>query len=225
MCGRFTLNTTGREIARQFGLDYEIDIAPRYNIAPTQESTVVRVPDMGADREAPMLRWGLIPFWADDKKIGNRMINARSETVADKPAYRVAFSRRRCIVPASGFYEWKKTGDGKQPYYIHAADDGLLGFAGLWESWSDDETGESVESFTILTGEPNDKCADVHDRMPVILEPDDYGFWLDPGMKDKEALKDLVLQTYPSDALDLHPVSTHVNSPQNDDPTCIEPLD
>ena len=225
MCGRYTLNTTGREIAVQFDLEVELDISPRFNIAPTQDSPVIRQPDMAAPREPALLRWGLVPFWADDTSIGNRMINARSETVPDKPAYRAAFKKRRCVVPASGFYEWKKTDDGKQPHYIRRADEKLLGFAGLWERWTDDETGEVVESYTILTGEPNDLVADVHDRMPVILQPEDYGFWLDPAMKDKEALHDLVLQTYPADPLETFPVSTHVNKPTNDDPSCIEPVD
>lgn len=225
MCGRFTLDTTGREIARQFEVVNELELGPRYNIAPTQESPVVGLREAGADRKASLLRWGLVPFWADDPKIGNKMINARAETVADKPAFRAAFKRRRCVVPASGFYEWKPTDDGKQPYYIKRADDSLLGFAGLWEHWSDDETGESIDSFTILTGEPNDLLGEIHDRMPVILQPNDYGFWLDPENDDKEALQELVLQPYPSEQLEAYPVSTHVNSPQNDDPGCIEPLD
>lgn len=225
MCGRFTLNTTRREIARQFELDVELEIPSRYNIAPTDDSPIVRLPDMAASREAAFLRWGLVPFWADDPSIGNRMINARSETVPDKPAYREAFESRRCVVPASGFYEWKKTDDGKQPHYIHPPDESLFGFAGLWERWNDDQTGEVIESFTILTGEPNDFVADVHDRMPVILDPEDYAFWLDPALKDAEALHDLVRQTYPSDRLDAHPVSTHVNNPTNDDPSCIDPVE
>ncbi|MFB6350991.1 MAG: SOS response-associated peptidase, partial [Bradymonadaceae bacterium] len=160
MCGRFTLNTTGREIAVQFDLDAELEIPARYNIAPTDDSPIVRLPDMAAPREASFLRWGLVPFWADDPSIGNRMINARAETVPDKPSFRAAFKKRRCVVPASGFYEWKKTEDGKQPYYIRHADEQVLGFAGLWERWTDDHSGEVVESFTILTGEPNDLVAD-----------------------------------------------------------------
>jgi len=225
MCGRFTLNTTGREIAVQFDLETELEVRARYNIAPTDDSPIVRIPDMAAPREASFLRWGLVPFWADDPSIGNRMINARAETVPDKPAYRAAFEKRRCIVPASGFYEWKPADGGKQPYYIRRADEQLLGLAGLWERWTDDHSGEVVESFTILTGEPNELVADVHDRMPVILRPEDYDFWLDPAMKDKEALHELVLQTYPADPLETYPVSTHVNKPTHDDPSCIEPLE
>ncbi len=225
MCGRFTLNTTGGELARQFELEAEFEVSARYNIAPTDKSPVVRVPDLATPREAVFLRWGLVPFWADDPSIGNRMISARAETVPDKSAYRAAFQKRRCLVPASGFYEWKKTGDGKQPYYIRRTDEQLLGFAGLWERWSDDQSGEVVESFTILTGEPNDRVADLHDRMPVIVKSEDYDFWLDPAMKDKEALHELALETFPADPLEAYPVSTHVNKPTHDDPSCIEPLE
>lgn len=226
MCGRFTLNTTGREIARHFDLVEELEFAPRFNVAPTQNIPVVRVRDMEVGREASMLRWGLVPFWADDPSIGNRMINARAETVHEKNAYRVPFSRRRCIVPATGFYEWHDPGDGegKQPWYIRSADEEILGFAGLWEEWEDEETGEALETFTILTGEPNELVADIHDRMPVVLEPDDYALWIDPALKDKEALKELVRRIYPGKKLEAYPVSTHVNSPRNDDPRCIEPI-
>ena len=223
MCGRFTLDTTGAEIAAHFDLATQPDLQPRYNIAPTQQVPVVRLPSMEGQREAPRLRWGLVPFWADDTKIGNKLINARSETAHEKPSFRAAFARRRCLVPASGFYEWSKTDDGKQPYYIHAADDGLLGMAGLWERWTSEQTGEVVESFTILTGQPNETVEPLHHRMPVIVQPADYAFWLDPAMKDTEGLRDLVGQTYPADGLDAYPVSTHVNSPANDDPACIQP--
>jgi len=227
MCGRFTLNTTGREIAEYFGLGRELEFSPRFNIAPTQHVPVVRTPDLETGREAAAMHWGLIPFWADDPSIGNRMINARAETVDEKNSYRVPFSRRRCIVPATGFYEWQPTEGpgGKQPWYIRSAEESLLGFAGLWEQWEDEESGDEIESFTILTGEPNELVADVHDRMPVILDPDDYDFWLDPAMKDEEALKELAQTVYPGEALEAYRVSTHVNNPQNDDPDCLEPLD
>lgn len=225
MCGRFTLNATGEDLIRHFDLERGVEIHPRFNIAPTDESPIVRVPDMQAGREADYLQWGLVPFWADDTSIGNNMINARAETAHEKPAFRAAFSRRRCLVPASGFYEWVPGEDGKQPYYIRRADDQLLGFAGIWESWTDDETGEKLETFAILTGEPNDFVAEFHDRMPVVLAPEDYGFWLDPALDDEEGLNELVNEPYPGDELDAHPVSTRVNSPTNDDPDLVEPVE
>jgi putative SOS response-associated peptidase YedK len=225
MCGRYTLNTTGRDIASHFKLEVAPDVEPRYNVAPTQTLPVVRKPDEQTPREAAEMRWGLIPFWADDPSIGNRMINARSETVHEKNAYRVAFSRRRCLVPASGFFEWQKTGDGKQPWYFHHADDELLGFAGIWEHWEDDETGEVIESYSILTGEPNDTVSQVHKRMPVTLLPGEYDFWLNPEVEDKKALHDLATTVFPSEMLTGYPVSTRVNSPKNDDASILDRLE
>jgi putative SOS response-associated peptidase YedK len=239
MCGRFTLNATGREIARHFDIEVDLDIEPRYNIAPTQNLPVVREvtgENAGApvdERHCASLRWGLVPFWADDPKIGNRMINARSETVADKNAFRAAFKYRRCLIPATGFFEWKKIGDGpKQPYYIHLAggDDSaehapVFGFAGIWEHWSDEQTGEVIESFAILTTDANDTLADLHDRMPVILPTEHYDFWLDPNNEDRDALKELARTQYSGEEIEFYPVSTRVNKPQNDDQGVLEPID
>ncbi|MFB6262035.1 MAG: SOS response-associated peptidase [Bradymonadaceae bacterium] len=224
MCGRFTLNTTGEAIAAQFDVDSVLDPRPRYNIAPTDEASVVREPDAG-DRELSELRWGLVPFWADDPSIGNKMINARAETAPDKPAFRDAFRKRRCIVPASGFYEWAETDDGKQPYWVHPSEDELWGFAGLWERWSDEQTGEILETFAILTGEPNDAVAQLHDRMPVILQRESYDVWLRPGDTDPDSVWELAQRTYPSSKVAAHPVSTRVNNPRFDEPSAIEPLD
>jgi putative SOS response-associated peptidase YedK len=189
-------------------------MTPRFNVAPTQEVGVVRQP--AGQREFVWMHWGLVPRWAKDPKIGSQMINARAETAADKPAFRDAFKRRRCLVVADGFYEWQKTGGKtKQPYYIHMKDGRPFGFAGLWERWGE------LESCTILTTSPNDLCAPVHDRMPVILGPADYDRWLDPEVSDPAALAPL-LDCYPADEMVAEPVSTHVNRVANNDEKCIE---
>jgi putative SOS response-associated peptidase YedK len=226
MCGRYTLDVSGDALARHVGLDSAPDVS-RFNIAPSQEVPVVRVPSLNASKRISELQWGLVPFWADDTSFGHNLINARSETASEKPSFRDAFAKRRCVVPASGFYEWHEPeGDGpKQPYYIHPADEPIFGFAGLWERWTDDSTGERLESFTILTGEPNDRVADIHDRMPVVLSPDDYDFWMDPAIKDQSALQELVDRVHPVDRLDAHPVDTRVNNPDYDAPDCIEPME
>jgi putative SOS response-associated peptidase YedK len=169
-------------------------------------------------RECVLLRWGLIPGWADDPKIGNRMINARAETVASKPAFRNAFKRRRCLVVTDGFYEWKKLVQGKQPHYIRMKDDRPFAFAGLWESWHRD--GSQIESCTIITTEPNALMKSIHNRMPVILRPDDYDCWLDPEFQDGDALQRL-LAPFSAHRMEAYPVSTLVNSPGNDVADCI----
>jgi putative SOS response-associated peptidase YedK len=189
---------------------------PRYNVAPTQQVGVVRTAD--GQRELSFMQWGLVPRWAKDPKIGSQMINARAETAAEKPSFRDAFKRRRCLVVADGFYEWKKTGGKtKQPFYIRMKDNRPFGFAGLWERWGE------LESCTILTTCPNELCASVHDRMPVILSPNDYDQWLDPKVTDAPQLQ-LLLDPYPSDEMTADPISTHVNNVRNIDEKCIEPL-
>ena len=211
MCGRFLLTTPADIIAEAFGLAETVHVDPRYNIAPTQEAAVVR--SEGDLRRLSMLRWGLVPRWSKDIAIGNRMINARSETVAEKPSFRDAFRKRRCLVPASGFYEWQKTTSGKQPMCIEMADSGVFAMAGLWERW---EGGQSpLETFTILTTEPNELCAPIHNRMPVIVPRHAWGRWLDPA-KDASA----ILCPYSGD-MRAFGVSRHVNSPTNDDPSCL----
>ena len=221
MCGRFTLRTPAQEIAALFQVDQVVDLPLRFNIAPTQSVAVVRCQENTTARELAMLHWGLIPAWAKDAKIGNRMINARSETAATKPSFRSAFRRRRCLIPADGFYEWQQTPDGKQPFYIRLSNDQPFGFAGLWERW--DRGDEPIQSCTILTTEANEKLRPLHDRMPVIVKPEDYARWLDPQCQRAEELMPL-LCPYADDALVALPVSRVVNSPRNDRPECIQPL-
>lgn len=234
MCGRFTLTNPGQELLPQFDLAQIPSLEPRYNIAPTQPVAVVRVartPGIGHQdevgarsaqiRELALLQWGLIPFWAKDPAVGERLINARSETVAEKPAFREAFKRRRCLVLADGFYEWHKQDGTKQPFFIRLRSGQPFAFAGLWERWQGPES--VIESCTLLTTEPNDLMRQLHNRMPVILRPDDYGLWLDPMVRETDALHPL-LQPYPEQEMLAYPVSRRVNSPDNDDPRCIEPL-
>lgn len=222
MCGRFTLITPAEALAEQFQLFEIPSLAPRYNIAPTQPVAAVRRVPGDGQRELVLLRWGLVPFWAKDPGIGARMINARSETVAEKPAFRAAFRRRRCLVPADGFYEWRRLERGKQPFYVRLRDERPFAFAGLWEHWEGPDEA-AIDSCTLLTTEPNDLIRPVHSRMPVILAPKDYDLWLDPGVQKAELLRPL-LRPYPSEGMLAYPISTWVNKPKNDSPRCIEPL-
>ncbi len=209
---------------QQFLLDMAPDLVPRYNIAPTQPVSVVRIAPDGGRRELVALRWGLVPSWAKDPKIGNRMINARAETVAQKPAFRAAFRRRRCLVAADGYYEWQKTGKARQPYYIRLASEEPFALAGLWEYWEGSALGPAsgpIESCTIITTGANELTREIHDRMPVIVGPDDYAKWLDVDVEDRRHL-DPILVPYASDEMKADQVSAHVNSPRNDDPQCVE---
>jgi putative SOS response-associated peptidase YedK len=173
-------------------------------------------------RELTHFHWGLIPRWAKDPTIGSRMINARSETAAEKPSFRTAFKYRRCLVPSDGFYEWQKVNGSKQPLRIQMAGGGLFAIAGLWEHWQSPD-GSEIESCTLLTTEPNDLLQPVHNRMPVILAQEDFDLWLDPGAQHPGEVQPL-LRPYPADQMSFYPVSTHVNNPRNEDPQCIEPL-
>lgn len=222
MCGRFTLATSADEIADLFDVGDVPDLRPRYNIAPTQDVPVCRVHE-GA-RGVAELRWGLVPFWADDEKIGNRMINARGETVSEKPAFRAAFKYRRCLIPADGFYEWKKEDDGKQPYRIRRRDGAPFAFAGLWEQWSDEDN-QKLETFTIITCEAADWVRDLHSRMPVILEPDHFELWLDHDRVEYAALDELLVPYDREDLMTYEAVSRDVNSPSNDRSELIEPIE
>jgi len=222
MCGRYTLSAKGDELGLLFDLQEVPELPLRYNIAPTQEAAVVRVERPGEPRRLGLLRWGLIPYWAEDAKIGNRMINARSEGVAEKPAFRWSFRKQRCLIPTDGFYEWTKVVGGKQPYLIRRKDGKPFAFAGLWARWQDAEKGP-LDSFTILTTEANELIRPLHDRMPVILEPKDFDLWLDPAMEDRDRLQPLLVPADPG-AMETFPVSRAVNSPANDAPGCIEPL-
>jgi putative SOS response-associated peptidase YedK len=217
MCGRYTLSTPAGRLAEEFQLDSTVEIPPSYNVAPTQQVAAVLEDEGG--RRLEMLRWGLVPSWADDPEIGARMINARSETAPEKPSFRRAFRGRRCLIPADGFYEWKRENGGKQPYYFHMQDGRPFAFAGLWESW---EKGDgTLRTCAILTTRANSVLEGVHDRMPVILPHDAYDAWLDPDA-DREELGELMIP-YPEDDLETYPVSRFVNSPRNNDERCIEP--
>lgn len=230
LCGRFTLRTPPAQWCQLFLPEMSpdelpIDSAPRYNIAPTQAIACVFRPGTGQSRTAANFRWGLVPPWADDLSIGNRMINARAETVDSKPSFRKALAARRCLIPADGYYEWKKVADGKQPYLIERKDGGMLAMAGLWEvnrKIADD--GSAIQSCTIITTTANGLTEEIHDRMPVLLDAADYDQWLDPGFRDTEKMKAL-LAPAPDDWLQLTPVSRRVNSPKHDDPDCVEPIE
>ena len=219
MCGRYTLRTPVEKLAEEFGLeDSSVDLPPNYNVAPTQGVAAVLAEN--GHRRLEVLRWGLIPPWADDPQIGSRMINARAETAHEKPSFRRAFRERRCLIPADGFYEWKRTNGTKQPYYIHMKEGRPFAFAGLWESWRE-EDGPEVRSCAILTTRPNALASEIHDRMPVILPAGSREAWLDPEAEKEELLA--LLEPYPEDEMEAYPVSRYVNSPQNNDPHCVEP--
>ncbi|UCF39568.1 MAG: SOS response-associated peptidase [Gemmatimonadota bacterium] len=223
MCGRFSQSQIAELDREIFKLLSVPTLPPRYNVAPTQEVAVVRQGGDDAERSVGLLRWGLIPHWAKDPGIGNRMINARAESVADKPAFRNSFRERRCLVPADGFYEWAKTKHGKQPYYVRVLGGRMFAFAGLWDTWRD-STGNTLDTFTIITTEPNDLLRQVHNRMPVILRPDDYDRWLAPPGGDPAGLSGL-LKPYPAEQMSYYPVSRYVNSPNNEGPECIRPAE
>lgn len=222
MCGRFTLNTSGEALAQQFELAEVPALEPRYNIAPGQHVAVVRPSSEEDGRELSFLRWGLVPSWAKDPSVGNRLINARAETVAEKPAFRTAFKHRRCLIIADGFYEWQASGHGrqKQPFYFRMQDSRPFAFAGLWEQWQGAE--DVLETCTILTTDANTLLAPVHNRMPIILHPKDYDLWLDPAVQTPEPLQTL-LQPYPAEAMTGYTVSRYVNNASNEGPQCLAP--
>jgi putative SOS response-associated peptidase YedK len=221
MCGRYRLTAKERYLRDHFGLDEDLSWAPRWNIAPTQPVPIIRQHPKEPKRTFGLVRWGLIPYWAKDPSIGFKTINGMSETAAEKPAFRDAMKRRRCLIPADGFYEWKKLGTKeKQPYNFGMIDDSVFAFAGLWERWRD-PAGEFLETCTILTTTPNSLVADVHDRMPVILKPEDYDLWLDPGVTDAALVAD-TLKPFDPRLMKKYPVSTRVNRAENDDQQCSQ---
>ena len=223
MCGRFNLHSSPADIRRALGLLFEPCLTgPRYNIGPMQPSLVVRQDDNGA-RHAASLRWGLMPSWAKDEKMASSLINARGETVAEKPSFRSAFKRRRCLVPMNGYYEWQALGEKrKQPWHIFPRSGELLACAGLWETWKRNAS-EVVETFCIITTGPNAQISSIHDRMPVVLTQKDWSPWLDPRNHDTDTLKSLLV---PADIeLAKEPISTYVNNVRNESQECIVPLE
>jgi putative SOS response-associated peptidase YedK len=219
MCGRFTLRTPARDLVEIFELLREPDLSPRYNIAPTQNVAVIR--QDGKSRQLSLMRWGLVPAWSKDPKGGPPLINARSETIATKPSFRTAFKRRRCLIPADGFYEWQKQADSKTkiPYYIRMSKDRAFAFAGLWETWHGKDD-PALDSCTIVTTEANDLMRPLHDRMPVILPEENFAQWLDPKNANVPELEGL-LRPYSPREMTAFPISTLVNSARNDCPECI----
>ena len=224
MCGRASLTKNEKELEQRFNATfYSEDIErynplPNYNVAPTHTMPVITNEDPNHFRP---LRWGLIPFWAKDHKIGYKMINARIETILEKPAFRNAVKSRRCLVPFDGFYEWKKETGGKTPFYIRRKDKQLFSIAGLWEKWTDPSSGEDVFSFTLITQEPNETMAAVHDRMPAILQPDQEASWIDMRVNEEDAVA--MIEPYPDDWLDVFQVSKEVNNVRNNGPELILP--
>ncbi|MCA1666687.1 MAG: SOS response-associated peptidase [Thermomicrobia bacterium] len=219
MCGRYALVVVGDgSLQRRFSLEEVLDAPhPHFNVAPTQTMPVIV---RNSPNRVEMMRWGLIPSWAKDATIGNRMINARAETVAEKPAYRKPLRSQRCLVPATGFFEWKRDGEGKTPHFIHLVDESLFAFAGLYDRWRD-ANGETVLSYTILTTEANALTADIHNRMPVILRREDEDDWLDPANTEPEQVLPL-LRPYSASEMEAYPVSRMVNSPMHDAPDVLE---
>ena len=216
MCGRYSLSVSLDELSIALGLDAtELDLPPRYNAAPTQRLPVITNTD---PKHLQLFRWGLIPIWAKDPSIGNRMINARAETLLEKPSFRTPMRKRRCLVPSDGFYEWKKTPDGKVPHHIRLIDGAPFTMAGLWESWKDPE-GHPLYSFTIITTDPNPLVEPLHNRMPAILPPHAREKWLDMDFPAEEAQQ--LLGAYPEEEMEAYPVSTLVNSPRNDSPEIL----
>jgi putative SOS response-associated peptidase YedK len=223
MCGRFRLGKGREALKEYFGAEADLDWSPRYNIAPTQSIPSVRQNPSQPVRELSFMRWGLIPYWAKDPSIGYKLINARSETATSRPAFRDALKSRRCLIPADGFYEWKKLPKAKQPFCFVLQDESMFAFAGIWDRWKDRD-GDIIVSCSILTTSPNELLAGVHDRMPVILPPDDYDLWLDPGFQDTQEVSAL-LKPYRAALMRGYPVSTRVNIVDNDDAQCAEPFD
>ncbi|MFE8032843.1 SOS response-associated peptidase [Thiohalocapsa marina] len=228
MCGRFVQCTDPDTLAEHFGLDRVCAASPRYNVAPTQSVLAIRAEPAGVTRrELVQLRWGLVPAWSKGPDPRYSMINARAESVAEKPAYRNSFRQRRCLIPADGFYEWQTRADGKQPFLIRRADEAPFAMAGLWEQWQGDDGqepgGRVIDSCTIIVTDANALLAPIHDRMPVILDPADYALWLDPGMQDRQRLQALLQPVDPTGWI-AYPVSRAVNSPANDDPRLLDPV-
>lgn len=223
MCGRYRLTRSQKQLMEEFDAYGEVEVSPRYNIAPTQPVVTIRQDVREPIRKLSMMRWGLIPSWAKDPSLGYKTINARSETVATTASFREPFRSRRCLIPADGFYEWKMNGKTKQPYCFEVKGGKLFAFAGLWDEWRNPQ-GELIESCSILTTTPNSLLADIHDRMPVILNPENYDLWMDPGFRDLASVSRM-LRPFESAQMRRYPVSTRVSHVQNDDADCAKPLE
>jgi putative SOS response-associated peptidase YedK len=224
MCGRYRLSRRKQLIEEYFDTaDWKDDWSPRYNIAPTQPIPVIRQHPEKPVRQISTLRWGLIPNWARDASIATGTINAKSETAATKPAFRDPLRFRRCLIPADGFYEWKRTGAAKQPYCFEVHDGELFAFAGLWDGWKNTD-GQWIKTCSILTTTPNAVTSAIHDRMPVILHPDAYDLWLDPGMQNVAAISEL-LKPLEASLMRCYPISTRINHVANDDEDCSRPVE
>jgi putative SOS response-associated peptidase YedK len=223
MCGRYAFFSPAEAVKRIFALDEVPELEPRYNISPTQSVPAVRAGEEGA-RAFAMLHWGLVPKWAKERAIGNRMINARSESIAEKPSFRDAFRKRRCLVIADGWYEWQVTPDGKRPWFIHMKDARPFAFAGLWERWKNPADGALLESCTIVTTDASQSIKKIHERMPVVLEEADRDRWLDTAFSETDKLSEL-LRPYEPKALEAWPVSRQVNAPKNQGPELIAPAE
>jgi len=213
MCGRYAFFSPAEAVRRTFALDDVPELEPRYNVAPTQDVPAVRAAEEGA-RQFAMLHWGLVPKWAKERAIGNRMINARAETLAEKPSFRDAFRKRRCLVLTDGWYEWQVAPGGKQPWFIRMKDARPFAFAGLWERWKDPANGSLLESCTIVTTDAAASIRKIHDRMPVVLAESHWDRWLDTAFSDTETLSELLLP-FDAGALEAWPVSRQVNAPKN----------
>ncbi|HZH98690.1 MAG TPA: SOS response-associated peptidase [Fimbriimonadaceae bacterium] len=236
MCARFTLRLGAEAVKQLFELEETPELPERFNIAPTQDVPAV-LTDKEGHRRMKMLRWGLVPYWAEDVSIGSRLINAKCETVDEKPAFRKAFAKRRCLIPTDGFYEWKEVQEGqpdlfgerpaktkirKQPYHITMKDGGLFAFAGIWEFWKGPD-GNDVLSCSILTCEPNELVSDLHDRMPLIVAPEDFDLWMDREIQTSGPLQP-ILRPFPAERMAITPVNPIVGNPNNEGPECIESM-
>lgn len=224
MCGRYSMTKREEELVDRFNIEQLLlegnEINARYNVAPTQKVPVIL--DQDGQRTLAVMKWGLIPFWTKDIKKSKPIINARTESIAEKPFFKQAANKRRCLIPADGFYEWRKENKEKIPMFIHLPERALFAFAGLWDQWKSPD-GDVIRTCTIITTEANDFMTPVHDRMPVFVRPDQEKRWLDPEIKDVEQLRDILVQL-PNDALEMYQVSSDVNSSKNDKPYFVEPV-
>lgn len=222
MCGRFTAGFSFRELKVRWNLYGDLEFAPRYNIAPSQSVPVIF--DTGPRYQAKLMQWGLVPSWAPDPSIGNRMINARAETLLEKPSFKRLVSERRCLIPADGFYEWRREGSRKFPVWIHLKNEEPFAFAGLWDSWRDFDTGAELSTFTIITTDANALVRQLHNRMPVIYDRDMGRQWLEHSYGDSSKILAAVLRPWPAEDMEARDVSPSINSPENDSPACIRPV-